>query len=179
MVTQPEPWLRGSVEGFEPLVMPIVHALMQVREDLENLVASVPAEHVWQRPGGAASIGFHIRHLGGALDRLLTYARGEMLSETQTAAARSEGDPGDLAPSLSEVAEGTYASINHALDQLRATSNEKLLVPRKVGRGGLPSTTLGLLFHAAEHSTRHAGQAISTAKILAGASAMPRQSGAS
>ena len=135
-MTQPEPWLRGSVEGFEPLVMPIVHALMQVREDLENLVASVPAEHVWQRPGGAASIGFHIRHLGGALDRLLTYARGEMLSETQTAAARSEGDPGDLAPSLSEVAEGTYASINHALDQLRATSNEKLLVPRKVGRGG-------------------------------------------
>ena len=179
MVAQPEPWLRGSVEGFEPLVMPIVHALMQVREDLESLVASVPAEHVWQRPGGAASIGFHIRHLGGALDRLLTYARGEMLSETQTAAARSESDPGDPAPSLSEVAEGTYASINHALDQLRATSHEKLLVPRKVGRAGLPSTTLGLLFHAAEHSTRHAGQAISTAKILAGASATPRQSGAS
>ena len=80
-MTQPEPWLRGSVEGFEPLVMPIVHALMQVREDLENLVASVPAEHVWQRPGGAASIGFHIRHLGGALDRLLTYARGDAIRD--------------------------------------------------------------------------------------------------
>ncbi len=179
MAVQPEPWLRGPVEGFEPLLMPIVHALMLVREDLESLVASVPTEHVWQRPGGAASIGFHVRHLGGALDRLLTYARGEMLSEAQKAAARSESDPGDPTPSLSEVAEDTYASINRALGQLRATSHEKLLVPRKVGRAGLPSTTLGLLFHAAEHSTRHAGQAISTAKILAGASTTPRQSGAS
>ena len=56
-MAQSEPWLRGPVEGFEPLLMPIVHTLMQVREDLENLVASVPAEHVWQRLGGAASIG--------------------------------------------------------------------------------------------------------------------------
>ncbi len=178
-MTQPEPWLRGPVEGFEPLLMPIVHTLIQVREDLENLVASVSAEHVWQRPGGAASIGFHVRHLGGALDRLLTYARGEMLSAAQTAAARSESDPSDPAPSLSEVAEGTYVLIDRALDQLRTTSQETLLVPRKVGRAGLPSTTLGLLFHAAEHSTRHAGQAISTAKILASASAMPREPGAS
>ena len=176
-MAQPEFWLRGPVEGFEPLLVPVVQALMQVREDLEKLAASVPAEHVWQRPGGAASIGFHIRHLGGALDRLLTYARGEMLSEASIAAARSESDPGDSAPSLGEVAEGTYAAIDRALDQLRATSGEKLLLPRKVGRAGLPSTTLGLLFHAAEHSTRHAGQAISTAKFLAGAHATPRQSG--
>ena len=167
-MAQPEVWLRGAVEGFEPLLMPVVHALMQVREDVESLVASVPAEHTWERPGGAASIGFHVRHLGGALDRLLTYARGEMLSGAQLAAARSEGDPGDPPLPLREVAEGTYAAIDRALDQLRATPRADLLVPRKVGRAGLPSTTLGLLFHAAEHSTRHAGQAISTAKILAG-----------
>ena len=78
-LTQPEPWLRGPVDGFEPLLMPVVHALIQVREDIENLVARVPAEHTWERPGGAASIGFHVRHLGGALDRLFTYARGEGL----------------------------------------------------------------------------------------------------
>ncbi len=168
-MARPKAWLRGPVEGFEPLLMPVVHGLMQVREDVESLVASVPAEHVWQRPGGAASIGFHVRHLGGALDRLLTYARGKKLSGAQMTAARSEGDPGDPSPSLNELAEGTYASIDRALDQLRATQRENLLVPRRVGRAGLPSTTLGLLFHAAEHSTRHAGQAISTAKILAGA----------
>lgn len=166
---QPEAWLRGPVEGFEPLLMPAVHSLLQAREDIEGLVASVPPDHVWQSPGGAASIGFHVRHLGGALDRLLTYARGEMLSDAQKAAARAEGEPGRPAPALAEVAEGAYASIERALDQLRTTSREDLLAPKKVGRAGLPSTTLGLIFHAAEHCTRHAGQAISTARILRGA----------
>ena len=168
MTPQPEVWLRGPVEGFEPLLMPAVHALLQAREDAEGLVASVPAEHVWQRPGGAASVGFHVRHMGGALDRLLTYARGETLSAAQRAAARSEGEPGQPAASLREVVDGTHATIERALDQLRATSFEELLVPKKVGRAGLPSTTLGLIFHAAEHCTRHAGQAVSTARILSG-----------
>ena len=89
MSRKPDPWLRGPVAGFEPLLIPAVHALMQAREEVEGLVASVPPEHVWQRQGGAASIGFHVRHLGGALERLLTYARGERLSESQLAAARN------------------------------------------------------------------------------------------
>ena len=168
MSTQPEVWLRGPVEGFEPLLMPAVHALLQAREDVEGLVASVPPEHVWERPGGAASVGFHVGHLGGALDRLLTYARGETLSDAQRAAARAESEAGEPARSLDEVAGGACASIERALDQLRSTSREDLLVPKKVGRAGLPSTTLGLIFHAAEHCTRHAGQAISTARILRG-----------
>ena len=168
MPPQPEVWLRGPVEGFEPLLMPAVHALLQAREDVEGLVGSVPAEHVWQRPGGAASVGFHVRHMGGALDRLLTYARGEMLSGAQKTAARAEGESGHPAQSLREVAADAYASIDRALEQLQATSREELLAPKKVGRAGLPSTTLGLIFHAAEHCTRHAGQAISTAKILSG-----------
>lgn len=168
MNPRPEAWLRGSVEGFEPLLMPAVHSLLQAREDIDRLVASVPADHVWQSPGGAASIGFHVRHLGGALDRLLTYARGEVLSGAQWAALRAEREPGRSDTSLSDVASSAYATIESALEQLRSTSHEDLLVPREVGRAGLPSTTLGLIFHAAEHCTRHAGQAISTAKILAG-----------
>ena len=168
MSPQPEVWLRGAVEGFEPLLMPAVHALLQAREDIDGLIESVPAEHVWRRPGGAASVGFHVGHMGGALDRLLTYARGETLSDVQKTAARSESGPGEPAPSLREVAARVHASIDRALDQLRATSRDELLVPKKVGRAGLPSTTLGLIFHAAEHCTRHAGQAVSTAKILSG-----------
>lgn len=170
MSPQPEVWLRGPVAGFEPLLMPAVHALLQAREDIEKLAASVPAEHVWQRPGGAASIGFHVRHMGGALERLLTYARGEMLSDAQKAAARAEGEPEQPAPSLEEVAAATCAAIDRALEQLRSTPADELLALRKVGRAGLPSTTLGLIFHAAEHCTRHAGQSISTARILAGLS---------
>jgi len=165
MSTPPEAWLRGPVEGFDPLVMPVVHALIQAREDIEALSAEVRPEHVWTTPGGAASVGFHVRHLGGALDRLFTYARGEQLDDAQKAFARTEGEAGATLP---EVVAQTGAAVERALAQLRSTSADTLLQPREVGRGRLPSTTLGLLFHAAEHSTRHAGQAITTARILAG-----------
>ena len=167
-----EAWQRGPVPGFEPLLMPVVHALVQVQEDLQRLVAAVPQEHVWQRPGGAASIAFHVSHTGGALDRLLTYARGEALSDTQRAAARAEGGPSALRaaegePTLAALVAEVNATIERAFDQLRSTGSGSLLDERKVGRAALPSNVLGLLFHAAEHATRHVGQAISTAKILA------------
>ena len=165
---QQEAWLRGAVDGFDPLVMPIVHALIQAREDIERLAAEVPPAHVWARPGGAASIGFHARHIGGALDRLFTYARAEALSDAQKAASRVEELPGEPAATLDAVVRETGAVMERALEQLRATPPAELTTERKVGRAGLPSTVLGLLFHAAEHSTRHAGQAITTAKILAG-----------
>jgi hypothetical protein len=162
----PEVWLRGPVEGYDPLVMPSVHALLQVREDLHRLLATVPQSHVWQRPGGAASIGFHLRHTGGALDRLLTYARGEPLTDAQKQFLRSEEDPGE---SLPDVVHAVDRAIDAALVQLRTTTGEMLLEARRVGRAALPSSVGGLIFHAAEHSTRHLGQAITTARILAGA----------
>ena len=162
----PEVWMRGPIDGFHPLVMPAAHALLQVREDLHQLVATVPAARVWERPGGAASIGFHLRHTGGALDRLLTYARGDKLSADQLQRLRAEEEPGE---SLGEIGRRVDAIIDAALDQLRATTPEMLLEARSVGRGALPSTVGGLIFHAAEHSTRHLGQALTTARILAGA----------
>jgi hypothetical protein len=164
---QPEAWLRGRVEGIEPMLMPVAHALIQAREDVQQLVATVPAGRVWERPGGAASIVFHVRHLGGALDRLFTYARGEALSEAQRAALKVEGDPGHPPASLADLARDMDAAIDRAFAQIRGTSSEDLLQPRTIGRAALPSNVLGLLFHAAEHCTRHAGQAMTTAKILA------------
>ena len=167
-VSQTEAWQRGPVPGFDPLLMPIVHALIQAREDLERLAARVPPEHVWQRPGGAASIGFHVRHTGGALDRLFTYARGEGLTDAQRAFAKTEGEPGEPAATMDALVAEVGRTIDRAFDQLRGTSLVSLLDERKVGRAGLPSNVLGLLFHAAEHSTRHVGQAITTARILNG-----------
>ena len=165
---QTEVWQRGPVPGFEPLMMPVVHALLQAREDLNRLAPAVPAGLVWQRPGGAASIGFHVRHTGGALDRLCTYARSEALSDVQRAAAREEGAPGDPPVPLATLVAEVDVIIDRALDQIRRTPKETLLEERHVGRARLPSTVLGLLFHAAEHCTRHVGQAITTAKILRG-----------
>ena len=121
---------------------------------------------VWTKPGGAASVGFHVKHLAGALDRLLTYARGEALNAEQKAVAASEGDPGAPPATAVQLIEHLRAAIDRALAQVRATPVDDLPAVRGVGRAGLPTTVLGLLFHAAEHSTRHAGQIITTAKIV-------------
>lgn len=164
--TQPETWMRGPIEGIDPMLMPVAHALMQAREELERIANEIPADDVWLRPGGAASIGFHVRHLGAALDRLFTYARGERLSEEQKAVFRAEGEPGDPPATLPDLVRDATMQIDRAVDQLRRTSPDQLLEFRGVGRAQLPSNVLGLLFHAAEHSTRHAGQIITTAKIL-------------
>jgi hypothetical protein len=167
-VAQTEAWQRGPIAGFEPLLMPVVHALVQVREDLERLAAEVSTDDLWARPSGAASIGFHIRHTGGALDRLFTYARGETLSDAQRLWLRAEGDAGTPPASAGNVVAEVTALIDRALDQLKTTPAASLLDERRIGRAGLPSTVIGLLFHAAEHSTRHVGQAITTAKIIRG-----------
>jgi hypothetical protein len=165
---EPEVWLRGPLDGYHPMVMPVAHSLLQVREDLARLERTVTPEQLWARPGGAASIGFHIRHTGGALDRLLTYARGESLGAPQLLFLAGEDAPGDPPVTLSTLAIGLNAVIDRSLDQLRAIDPATLLDARQVGRGRLPSTVLGLLVHAAEHSTRHMGQAITTARILGG-----------
>ena len=161
----PEVWLRGAIDGYDAHVMPIVHSLLQVREDLHRLRDSVPESQVWVRPGGAASIGFHLRHTGGALDRLLTYARGTALTDAQKQFLRSEEEPGEP---LASIVRAVDHAIDAALTELSAVSAVMLVVPRTVGRAALPSTVGGLLFHAAEHSTRHLGQAITTARILSG-----------
>ena len=74
--TRPEPWLRGPVEGVPALLQPAAHAFVMAVEDVERATAGLHAHELWLEPGGAASIGFHIAHLSGATDRLLTYARG-------------------------------------------------------------------------------------------------------
>ena len=166
-MSEPEVWLRGPLDGYHPMVTPVAHSLLQVREDLAQLARTVTSAQLWDRPGGAASIGFHIRHTAGALDRLLTYARGEALSPPQLLFLAGEGTPGDPPEALSTLVIGVNAVIDRSLTQLRDVDPDRLLDARAVGRGRLPSTVLGLLVHAAEHSTRHMGQAITTARILA------------
>ncbi|ODS59571.1 MAG: hypothetical protein ABS36_01180 [Acidobacteria bacterium SCN 69-37] len=160
----PEPWLRGPVEGIAPVLQPAAHALLMAREDIATLAPTVPVEVLWQQ-AGAATAGFHALHLAGALDRLYTYARGEMLSDAQKTAARAEAMPHPDLDGAALVAV-VDAAVERALAQLRATPADTVFDARKVGRAGLPSTVLGLLSHGAEHSTRHSGQFISTVKLI-------------
>src|SRR6266498_39104 len=129
----PEVWLRGPIDGYAPMLMPVVHSLLQVREDLLRLARTVGPEQLWTRPGGAASIGFHIRHTGGALDRLLTYARGETLNEAQQAVLSAEEQPGDPPIALAALVAEVQTTIDRSLTQLRATDPARLLDHRRVG----------------------------------------------
>jgi uncharacterized damage-inducible protein DinB len=164
----PEVWLRGPVADVPALLQPVAHALLQCREEIAATVRGMTSDQLWMQPAGAASVGFHVQHAAGSLDRLFTYARGERLSAAQKAVLATEAQP-DLAPNVAaRLIAGFEEAVERALAQLRATAENTLLDPRGVGRAQLPSTVLGLLFHAAEHTQRHVGQIVTTAKILRG-----------
>jgi hypothetical protein len=160
----PEVWLRGPLPDVPPLLQPVAHALLQAREEVEAVMAGFPEERLWSRPGGVASAGFHLQHLSGVLDRLFTYARGESLNDAQLKALEAEGlqRPGIDA---SLLLESFRRQVELALAELRTIDEQTLTVPRTVGRSKFPSTVLGLLVHAAEHTQRHVGQLLVTVRV--------------
>jgi uncharacterized damage-inducible protein DinB len=160
----PEVWLTGPVEGVHPLLMPAAHSFLQVRAEIDELLRGLSREQIWMAPGQSASIGYHAIHLAGATERLLTYARGEELTDLQLQAARAEKDVSGLdAPA---VVTCVHASMDDAVSFVRGLSPEMLTHARVVGRQRLPSTVVGLVFHAAEHATRHAGQIATLRKVV-------------
>jgi uncharacterized damage-inducible protein DinB len=173
MPDAPEVWLRGSLPDIPPLLQPVAHSLLQSREELHATLDRMSPGDLWQTPSGAASVGFHARHATGSLDRLFTYARGEQLSAAQRAALAAEGQP-DLRPQVVAALLADFdETVARALEQLKSTADRALLEVRGVGRSQLPSTVIGLLFHAAEHTQRHLGQIMTTAKIVAALSSAP------
>ena len=150
-----------------PLLQPVAHALLQAREEVREIVVGFPAERLAERPLGLASVGFHLRHLAGVLDRVFTYARGETLSETQLAYLAAESQPLTHSGAAQELAQLFSQQVDNALVQLEATLESSLPEWRGVGRAQLPSTVIGLLVHAAEHTTRHVGQLLVTARVVA------------
>ena len=165
-VTLPEPWLRGPVPGIPSLLQPAAHAFQMSVEDCEQAASPLTPEELWTMPGGVASVGFHLRHLAGSTDRLLTYARGAALSGAQLAALAAEARPGEPPATAADLLAAWREAVTQALAQLAATDETALGQPRGVGRAQLPSTVLGLLFHAAEHASRHTGQVVTTAKMV-------------
>jgi hypothetical protein len=166
MDSQPEVWLRGPVPAIPGELLPAAHAFIQTMEDVERVAGDLTNDQLWRQPGGAASVGYHILHLTGSTDRLLTYARGERLSPSQKDALSAESSPPQL--SAPELIAQLRTQIDAALARLREVPVASLYEPRTVGRAALPTTVIGLLFHAAEHSQRHAGQIVTTAKIVSG-----------
>ena len=171
MLSQPEPWLRGPIAGIPPLLQPAAHAFTMALEDSEAAVNELTTDELWLKPGGAASVGFHLAHLSGSTDRLLTYAQGKPLTADQLAVLRTERDLETTRPPLESLLMAWQSTVTRALKQIANTPEADLLQPREVGRAKLPSTVIGLMFHAAEHAQRHAGQLVTTAKIVRGSRA--------
>jgi len=163
--SQPEPWLRGTHSEIPSVPRAVLHAIELAQEDLASWCGELREQELFAAPAGLPSIAFHLRHIARSLDRLLTYAEGRQLNERQLLALTSEMNPqATLAEIFSELSEAFTESSARILKlsaQL-ATLNE----PRTVGRKNLPTTAAGLLVHIADHTQRHVGQIITTAKIL-------------
>lgn len=164
----PEVWLRGPLEQIPALLQPVAQALLQAREELNELMAGFPDGLLWEKVAGMASPGFHLQHLTGVLDRLFTYARGEALTDKQLNYLQYEGKPTTKTYTNLELVENFNYQVNAALAQLANADEAKFTDFRGVGRAQLPSTLIGLYTHSAEHTMRHLGQLIVTVAVLKG-----------
>mgnify|MGYP003883461189 CR=1 FL=1 len=158
-------WLKGSIPEIPLLLQPVAHALLQVQKELREAFLDFDENKLWERPRNVASVGFHLNHLTGVLDRLFTYAKGENLTDEQLIFLKNEGTENNETNSRA-LLKAVDLQVIKCLEQLKNTNPETLTETRFVGRKMLPSTVIGLLFHAAEHTTRHFGQLLVTIKIL-------------
>jgi uncharacterized damage-inducible protein DinB len=163
-MAETEWWQRGPVEGIPAVLQPVAHILLQVRESVFEIVESLTESEWNARPGGLASAAFHVRHIPGVIDRLFTYARGELLSAQQLATKQAEGAH-LAAADVSSALEALSVRVDAALAELRTIDVTTLGDFRGVGRAQLPSTVIGCLVHGAEHAMRHVGQLSVTARV--------------
>lgn len=161
-----EVWQRGPIDGVPALLQPVAHALLQAVEDVGHYVNDFPPDLLWTRPAGVASVGFHLLHIRGVVDRLFTYARAEALSEEQLKQLSAEKEVPAMAIQPSFLVDQVRRQVDNAILQLKNTPEASLKEPRELGRRKIPTTVLGLLFHAAEHTQRHIGQLLVTSRIV-------------
>ena len=159
----PEPWLRGTWTEVPAVVRGVLHALELAGEDLHKWCGSLSKEQLQAKTAGLPSVGFHLRHIAGSIDRLLTYAEGRALTDKQLHELKAEAEErGDAGQALAQV----DRALLRAAERLRALAGRDYGELRPVGKKQLPATLGGLLVHVADHTQRHVGQAITTAKLV-------------
>jgi len=158
-----EPWLRGNHTDVPAVGRAVLHALDLSLDDIAKWTEGLTDAEVRAQPLGLPSLAFHLRHIARSTDRLLSYAEGNQLTAQQLAALKSEqsGDE-SFAGLLAEV----EASFSNAAGRIRVLATANLDTQRGVGRKQLPTSIGGALIHVADHTQRHTGQAVTTAKIL-------------
>jgi uncharacterized damage-inducible protein DinB len=161
-----EPWMRGTHEEVPAVLRAVIHGLELAREDVERWCGHLTDEEWNLRPQGLAPAAFQVRHMARSMDRLLTYAEGEQLSGGQLEMMKSEMD--QLAKG-NEILGEFEAALVEAERRIRAFAGSDLEAKRALGRKALPTTVGGLLVHVADHTSRHVGQVVTTAKLAAAA----------
>lgn len=158
-----EPWLRGTLTDLPVVQRAVLHSLEMAEEDIAKWCGGLDDREAHARPFQLPSVAFQLRHIARSLDRFCCYAEGTPLTEQQLAALASELDNRGTRESLfSEL----HASLENTRRRLDEIVRRPLDLPVRIGRKGLPTTLAGLLIHAAEHTQRHVGQAITTAKVI-------------
>lgn len=162
----PDVWLRGPVAQVPGMLQPAAHALLQAVEDVDRVVAGVSREDLWRRPSPAASLGFHLKHLSGSTERLMSYGMGRAISAAEREWLALE--PVDGAPEGDAAALGLrlWTVVQNAINEMAGYPASRLTEARVIGRAQLPTSAIGCFFHAGEHASRHAGQLITTARLL-------------
>jgi uncharacterized damage-inducible protein DinB len=158
-----EPWLRGTHTEVDAVTRAVLHALELADEDVAKWCDGLTDEEMNARPFDLAPLAFHLRHIARSLDRLLSYAEATQLDATQKAALGTELDAGATRESV--LAEFS-AALRTSATRVRAFSPEHYNTERGVGRAALPTTVGGLLVHCADHTQRHVGQVVTTAKLI-------------
>jgi uncharacterized damage-inducible protein DinB len=158
-----EPWLRGTLSDVEPVLRAVLHALELTGEDASRWCSDLTDMQIFARPHALPSVAFQLRHISRSLDRLLTYAEGAQLNTTQLVALASEASETGAA---ADVLEEFRAGLQSAAQRVHATDPKSFAELRVVGRKMLPTTVAGLLVHCAEHTQRHTGQMVTTAKLV-------------
>lgn len=158
-----EPWLRGTLTEVSAVPRAVLHALELAAEDLQKWCGALTDSEFNARPSDLPSVAFHLRHIARSLDRLLTYGEGRALTQEQLAALKDEMQAGGTRdPLFAEIA----SALARSADRVRVLGFTGLEQTRVVGKKGLPTTVGGLLVHVADHTQRHVGQAVTTAKII-------------
>lgn len=161
-----ESWLEGALPQISKLLMPSAHALVQSKRDVQKATFDLTLTEIRLKPNFAPSVAFHLRHIAGSIDRLLTYTRGEVLTEKQFQTLKAENDFDNLVTNVDEIVMPAIENIEKALKYILEVDESTLFEQRFVGREKLPTNVFGLLFHIAEHTQRHTGQLIATASIV-------------
>lgn len=160
-----EVWMQGPIEGVPPLLQPVAHALLQACKEVEVYLDNFNAGLLWEKPAASACVAFHLQHMCGVIDRMFTYARNMPLNEKQFQALAEEGKRDEnITPA--QLIQAFRQQVDQAIEQLKETRQTQLTQIRYIGRKRIPTTLIGLLFHAAEHTQRHLGQLLVTVRVL-------------